>query len=160
MSRTAKVIIVVGVTLVLLISAGVAIGVYWLSHRGREFIESTKKGVEQGIEFGQKTDERGCLTEAISRYKRNRGFSSAMTTAIFLRGCLDTSRPTPGFCDQVPGPTEIFKGAQWQMKQCEDAGITDSYCGQIFAQVQQYCREKQFKPKASTRKEPIVNQSP
>jgi len=59
---------------------------------------------------------------------------------LFLRACLDSSRPTPGFCDDVPKQLEFIKAAQWQMQQCKQYGLSaEKQCGQLFTQVQTFC---------------------
>ena len=60
-----------------------------------------------------------------------------------MRACLDNSRPTPGFCDDVPGPTEFIKSAQWRIEQCRRVDLSkDNNCQNLFTPVQQYCQEK------------------
>src|SRR2546422_10133064 len=89
--------------------------------------------------LGRKPDNQGCLTEAFPRYKQSRGLSTAISTQLFLQGCLQASHQTPGFCDGVPKPTDFIKGGLWQKQQCAHNDLRDSYCPQIFAQVQSYC---------------------
>src|SRR5207237_5384791 len=97
--RTAlKVILIIGVCLVLLIVAGVGAGVYWWKHHGQEFITASKQAMDEGQEFGRHTDNDGCVAETVARTKREQNFSAAIAHNLFLRGCLDASRPTPNFC--------------------------------------------------------------
>ncbi|PYS62320.1 MAG: hypothetical protein DMF74_13590 [Acidobacteria bacterium] len=72
----------------------------------------------EGRDFGRKTDNQGCVDESISRYKKEPGFTSTISNAIFMRACLDSSRPTRGFCDDVPRQMEFIKSAQWRVSQC------------------------------------------
>ncbi|MCA1594076.1 MAG: hypothetical protein LC754_15780 [Acidobacteria bacterium] len=89
---------------------------------------------------------RSCLTEGVARHRQSQGFGDLIKTNLFLRACLDASRPTPGFCDDVPGQMEFIKGAQWQMQQCKQYGLsTEKQCGQLFQTVQQFCRERESK---------------
>lgn len=145
MSKAAKIIITIAVSLVILAASVIGLGVYWWSHHSHELFEAGQKQIEQGQEFGKKTDEQGCLDEAISRYKANRGFTGSISTGLFLRSCLQASRPTPGFCDQVPKPLDFLKSARWQIEQAKKAGINDEYGRQLFTQVQQYCESKESK---------------
>jgi hypothetical protein len=142
MSTTAKVLITIAVVFVMIVAGLIAFGVYWFSRHGQELVEQGERVVQEGTEYGKTTDEQGCLDKAIARYKENQGFVGSISAGIFLRTCLDESRPTPGFCDQVPGPTEFFKSSSWQSEQCKQAGISDSHCNQIFGQVQEYCGQK------------------
>jgi len=123
-------------------------------------MEDAKKEIVEGMDRGKQSDEQGCLTEAISRYKQHRGLGGSISTGVFLRGCLETARPTPGFCDQVPDQRDIFGSARWQMKQCQDAGLSDSFCGQIFGQVQEHCKSRRTKPNPEDLKPPPPPASP
>jgi len=145
LSRAAKIIITIAVSLVILAASVIGFGLYWWSHHSHELFEAGRKQIEQGEAFGKQTDEQGCLDEAITRYKANRGFSGSISTGLFLRSCLEASRPTPGFCDQVPKQSDILKSARWQIEQAKKAGIDDQYGRQLFTQVQQYCGSKESK---------------
>ena len=152
MSTAGKVIIVISICVLLLIIGGVGAGAYWWSHHGRQALQamenSMKQGMKEGEEAGKKTDNQGCVDQSLVRYKKSPGIGGALSTSIFLQGCLEESSPTPGFCDDVPRPNEIMKSASWQMQKCKDAGMpADPYCRQIFAAVQQYCERSRLKPK-------------
>jgi hypothetical protein len=135
-----KGLIISVVVLVVVIAIGIGAGIYWLSTHGGEFLEKTKQSMIDGRNFGKTTDNQGCVTETISRYKQSPGFSAVLSTQLFLQGCLQASRETPGFCDNVPKRMEFMKSAQWQAEQCSQNNLLrDSYCPQIFAQVQTFC---------------------
>ena len=147
MPTWAKVLVIVGVLLVLLIVAVVGLGVYIWKQNGPQFIENTRKAADEGRAFGRGTDNQACLVEGVSRHKRAEGFGELISTGIFLRGCLEASERTPGFCDGVPGQTEFIKSAQWQKEQCLKYGLSEAkQCGQLFVQVQQYCASPQRQP--------------
>ena len=139
MTGFAKGLIISLVLLVVVIAAGLAGGIYWLSQHSGEFLEKSKQSMLEGERFGKTTDNQGCLTESISRYKQNPGFSGALATQLFLQGCLQASHETPGFCDDVPRRIEFVRSAQWQQQQCARNNLRDSYCPQIFGQVQTFC---------------------
>lgn len=145
MSKAGKIIIALVVCFVLLIAGVVGLGLYWWSHHKQELFEASEKQIEAGEAFGKQTDEQGCLDEAIKRYKENRGFVGSISTGLFLRSCLEASRPTPGFCDQVPKRSEILRSARWQIEQAKKAGIDDMYGKQLFGQLQEYCASKESK---------------
>ncbi len=148
MSTAGKVVIVISLCVLLLIIGVVGAGVYWWSQHGRQAVEAAGNAMKEGTEAGKKTDNQGCVDQALSRYKKNQGFTGAISTNLFLLGCLDGSSPTPGFCDDVPRPNEIMKSASWQMQKCKDAGVpADPYFRQIFSGVQQYCERSRLKPK-------------
>jgi hypothetical protein len=147
MTTLAKTFIVIFACGFVLVILAVLTAAYWWSHHSREIFQKVESTYTEGTEYGKKTDNQGCLTEALSRYRQNRGITGSMSANLFVRGCLESSRPAPGFCDSVPRPFDILKSAQWQAKQCKDAGLSDSYCGQIFSQVQQYCETRESKQK-------------
>jgi len=145
MTTATKVIIVVGVCVFLGVFAVVAAGVYWWAHHGRELLQTGENAMKQGKDFGKKTDNQGCVDEALSRYRQNKGFGGAISNSLFLASCLNDSRPTPNFCDDVPRTTELIKSAQWQIKKCAEQGLPDQYCRQLYGQVQQYCERARLK---------------
>lgn len=147
MTTTSKVLIVAGTCVLLGAFALVGAGVYWWTHHSRELIQAGKDAVREGSAVGKKTDNQGCLDEALSRYRQNQGFAGGISSGLFLTGCLDASRPTPGFCDEVPKPTEFIRAAQWQIRKCEGAGLPDQYCRQLYAQVQQFCERTRLRGK-------------
>src|SRR5256885_3601193 len=124
MATWIKVTIIVVVTVVVLLIAVVGVGIYWVSKHGPELARSAEKNVREGRDFGESTDDNGCVSETISRYKKEPGFNTSIVTNLFLRGCLDTSRATQGFCDGVPARTEFMKSGQWQVKKCEEASLS------------------------------------
>ena len=147
MPTWAKVLLIAGVLFVLLIAAVVGFGVYLWKQNGPQFIENTRKANEEGVALGRGADNQACLLEAVSRHKRAEGFGEIIATNIFLSSCLRASSPTPGFCEGVPGQTEILKSAQWQTEQCAKHGLAlEKQCAQLFAQVQQYCASPRGRP--------------
>jgi len=120
----------------------IAVGgvVYWVYHNKDRWIQSAKQLAKEGEEFGAKTNNAGCLEEALARHKRDKSFTGRISTQGFLTVCLQASEPSPGFCDGVPPQKEILKSANWALKKCADAGLqNDQGCQQIFGAVQGYC---------------------
>ena len=140
MTGFAKGMIITGIVLVILLVAGVAAGVYWISQQSGPLLARGKEAMEEGRRFGASTDNHCCVAATLASYKKEPGFTKAITSQLFLSGCLPTSRATTGFCADVPGPTEITNTVKWQLDQCSRAGLTgDSYCGQLFGPVQKFC---------------------
>jgi hypothetical protein len=135
-----KVLLVIGVLLVLLFVGGV-VAVYFLARTyGPGLVEVGKQTYNEGVEYGRRTDNEGCLNEAVARHARSEGFTDMIKINVFMRACLEKSRPTPGFCDDVPRQTEFIKAAGWQQQQCRRYGLSpEKQCGQLFQQVQQFC---------------------
>jgi hypothetical protein len=109
-----------------------------------------KEVAAEGKSFGEGTDNQGCVDESLGRYKKDPGLTSVISNTVFMRTCLEASRPTPNFCDEVPRSMEFMKSAEWRVKQCRQAGLqSDSNCQNLFAPVQQFC-EHPFKSPANS----------
>src|SRR5262245_3352505 len=94
-----KALLIVAIVLVLLfVGAGVFV---WMKNKDK-WMARAKEVVAEGQQFGKQTDNQGCVDEGVSRYKKEPGFGTAISTSIFMRTCLESSKPTPGFCDSVP----------------------------------------------------------
>ncbi|MBV9927820.1 MAG: hypothetical protein JOZ96_22565 [Acidobacteria bacterium] len=137
-----KVLLVV-VVLVLVLSVGAGVALYFAARTYVPgLVESGKQTYNEGVEYGRRTDNEGCLNEAAARHARGEGFTDLLKTNLFLRACLEKSRPTPGFCDEVPRQTEFMKAVAWQQRQCQRYGLSpEKQCGQLFQQVQQFCEQ-------------------
>src|SRR5687767_5352597 len=132
-----KVLLIVVGLLVVLSLAAAGLGIYLWQQHGRGFVESAQKTGAEGEEYGKHTDSQGCLDESLARHTRAQGFGEIIGTNVFLRACLDASRPAPGFCDDVPRQLEFIKSAQWQQERCQKHGLSpEKQCGQLFSQVQ------------------------
>ena len=135
-----KALFAIAIIVVLLVGAVVVGGVVWLSRNKDKLMGRAKEVMTEGRDFGRNTDNQGCMDETVSRYKKEPGFSNAISTTIFTRACLDASRPTPGFCDDVPQPTEFIKSGQWTKEQCRRVGLSsDTYCQQLFQPEEAFC---------------------
>lgn len=138
-SKGVKILLAVVAVIVVLSVAAVLAGVYYVSKYVPQVVEGGKKSQEEGVEFGKGTDNEGCLAESLRRHKTSKGFGELLGNNLFLGACLGASRPVEGFCEGVPASTEFTRTVQWRMERCRAAGITDSQCGNLFGQVQQYC---------------------
>ena len=135
-----KVLLILGVLLV--VGAGVAL--FFLARTyGPGLVEAGKQTYEEGVEYGRRTDQEGCLNEAVARQARADGFADMIKNNVFMRACLESSRATPGFCDGVPGRMEFMKSIGWQQQQCRRYGLSqEQQCNQLFQQVQQFCEQR------------------
>lgn len=143
MPTWAKVLLIVLGIVVLLAFVAVGAGVYWWRNYGQGLVQSGKRSMEEGGSFGKSTDNEGCLEEGVARHRQAAGFGEIIKTNLFLRGCLQASRESPGFCDDVPKSSEFIRGGKWQVEQCERYGLNPQrQCAQLFQQVQQFCEER------------------
>lgn len=92
-----KVLLIIGCILVVLVAGVIVGGIYLVRRYGPEVVEAGKKTIAEGEQYGKRTDNEGCLNEAVARHSRSEGFGDLIKTNIFLRACLTASRPTPGF---------------------------------------------------------------
>jgi hypothetical protein len=147
MSKTVAIVLsVIGglVLLGIIIVGGFA---YWVYKNKEKFVQSVEQPMKEGKEFGAKTNNIGCLNEALSRHKRDKSIMGRISTTTFLGVCLDASSPSPGFCDDVPARGEIMKSSSWAMKKCSDAGLpNDQGCLQLLGAAQAYCHKRADSP--------------
>jgi len=145
-----KALLIIAIVIVLLVIGVVGAGAWWWMRNKDALMNRAKEVVAEGKDFGNKTDNQGCVDEGISRYKKEPGLTSAISTSIFMRTCLDASRRTPGFCESIPKKTEYIKAADWRLGQCRQHGLTgDNYCQNIFQAVQEYCDRPRLSPSNS-----------
>jgi hypothetical protein len=138
-----KVLLVAGVLLVLLMVGTVVAGYFVVRKYGPGLVEAGKQTYEEGVQYGRRTDNEGCLNEAVARQAHAEGFTDMIKNNVFTRACLEASRPTPGFCDAVPRQTEFMKAIAWQQQQCQRYGLPpEKQCSQLFQQVQQFCEQR------------------
>jgi hypothetical protein len=135
-----KVLLIVGLLLVVLVVGGVVALFFLARTYGPGLVEAGKQTYTEGVEYGRRTDNEGCLNEAVARQAHADGFTAMVKNNVFMRACLEASRPTPGFCDEVPRRTEFMKSIGWQAQKCQHYGLPpEKQCSQLFAQVQQFC---------------------
>ena len=136
-----KALLVIAIIIVLLVVGVIVGGVYWWSKNKDQLIGRAKESMTEGRDFGRNSDNQGCVDEALSRYTKDPGFTSAISTNLFTKACLDASRPTAGFCNDVPRVTEFIKSGEWRKTQCRRVNLKDNYCPQLFQPVQEYCEK-------------------
>ena len=140
---TLIIVIVVGVLGV----ASVVAGLLVVRRYGPELVQENRQALEEGQEYGRRTDDVGCLNEAVARQARVTGFRDMLKNNFFMRSCLEVARPTPGFCEGVPGRLEFTRSIAWQAQQCKRYGLgPEQQCSQFFQQVQMYCEERARRP--------------
>ena len=128
--------IVIVVVVVGLIGAGY---VWWV--RNRDSLRAHAKEVAaEGREFGHHSDNQGCVDETFLRYKKEGpGFLNAINYAQFTRACLEVSRPTSGFCDNVPAG-KMMEMMAWRESQCRHYNVpNDQKCGQLLMPELMFC---------------------
>jgi hypothetical protein len=135
--------IVVGVFLLfgmLAIGAGYA----WWQTQGPELLAEGQAETAAGTEFGDSTDDQGCLAEVLERFDRcGGGFSCNIRTNLFFGACLEASSRSDGFCDGVPSKDSFMESVGWGTALCEQYGRSGSYCGSFFQRFQEHCHPQE-----------------
>ena len=126
------------VLVVIAIAIGAA-GLWWVHGHKDQLLAQGKAIVTEGETFGKGVPEPRCVDEALSRYRKDSGFTGTIRSSIWLDSCLKTSAFTDGFCDGVPADNEITRSAFWRNEQCSKRGFTGGQCGNVLAPVQKYC---------------------
>ncbi len=134
-----KATLVVCGVLFVLGGAAVVIGVSWWRQNKGRLIESARSAHAQGEELGRRSDTRGCLDAAVERLRADGNLPPAVKTNLFFNACLGAARPSPGFCDGVPPPSDFLKSIEWRTRRCQELQLSPSTCGQLLAIVQTHC---------------------
>ena len=132
------VIAIAGVVIV----AAMAGGAWWWWTVNQEKLQDLGAAAfDEGRRTGATLRESGCMDKAVERHRiaDNRSILGTVHTNLFFRACLDASQPEAAFCEGVPAKGEMVATGVWAGRQCLKAGFTDSYCGQIFSQIPDYC---------------------
>lgn len=137
-----KALLIVAIIGAVLFVGVISAGVIWWTRNKDGLRTRAKESVAMGRGFGRNTDNQGCVDESISRYKKDPGFFSALNNSGFIDGCLETSRLTPGFCDNIP-LGDMMKMSAWREAQCRRYDLpNDQKCGLLFTSVMMFCGER------------------
>jgi hypothetical protein len=119
----------------LLIAALAASWVLWWNRNRDDLQSAAGAGAREGARFGLAHDEQACFAEGTRRANEQTSLAEGFAVGAFVRACLEYSRETPGFCDNVPPVTAIRRSAEWQQQRCGDDGgcrnagqVTQAYC--------------------------------
>ena len=132
MTKGVKIFLGVGCGVLVLGVIVIILGIVALNYFEKTVGESLAAVEVEGREYGRKVDQRGCMDEGIRR-SRSTGLldiSSGLALSAFTDACLETSRPTTGFCDGVPSFWSM-KDSEWGAAQCRKAGVDPEKTGCI-----------------------------
>jgi hypothetical protein len=105
-------------------------------------VEQGTAAYADGEMFAANSDQQGCVNEARARGTRDSSMTSAIAQGLFLRSCLEKSRPTPGFCDSIPAPSDSTRRGDmeaWVKERCPGAQSSAPGCVMLEVQLQSFC---------------------
>src|SRR3954463_4574436 len=97
-----KALLITAIVVVQLIVGVIGAGVLWWMRNKESLRAHAKEAAADGRDFGRNSDNSGCVDETFARYKKDPGFFNSLNYSRFMEVCLEVSRPTPEFCDNVP----------------------------------------------------------
>jgi hypothetical protein len=132
--------------LAILVLGALVVGIVYVARNKAAWKAKGKEVVVEGRNFGNSSDNQGCLDESIVRYKKEPGHFNGVSTNLFMQGCLETSRATPGFCDKVP-VGDMMRLVEWREMQCRHYDLgNDLNCKfSLFMPVPMFCGEQKRK---------------
>jgi hypothetical protein len=149
-----KALLIVVIVVVVLVIGVVGAGVLYVMRNKDAWMARAKEVATEGKNYGNTTDNKGCVDEGVNRYKKDPGLTSVISNSVFMRTCLESSKPTAGFCDEVPKQMEFIKAAEWKLKQCRLNGLQgDSNCQNLFTPIQQFCEHPRLSGNSNSNSE-------
>jgi len=108
----------------------------------QEWTGEVEATVEDGRGYSEGADQKGCVDEGLRRVE-GKSSLAAIGPVGFVNACLQTAAESDGFCDGVPGATEIWDSAFWAQSRCEEMGKgSDQGCQAVMQAVMGHCQEK------------------
>lgn len=129
-----------GVLVLLGVVAIVATGIWWKRNSGDIQAEAVV-AAREGARFGVSNDEAACFEQAKQRANGSMSVAGSFSVGAYMRSCLEFSRQSPAFCDDVPPQTALRRTVEWQAARCGD----DADCRNVSQVVQQYCTSGRVK---------------
>jgi len=142
----AKALIVTLCVVFTVVIGALVVGIVYVASNKDAWKARGREVVADGKNFGVNSDNQGCLDESIARYKSTERHLNAISTNLFMQSCLESSRPTPGFCDKVP-VGDMMKLVEWRQTQCRHYDLGDDLsCNHyLFMAVPMFCGEQKRK---------------
>jgi hypothetical protein len=126
------------------IVAAIAMSIWWKRNSGDIEAEAVV-AAREGARYGVSNDEAACFEQAKQRASGSMSVAGGISVGAYMRSCLEFSRQTPAFCDDVPPQGALRRTMEWQAARCGD----DTDCRNVSQVVQQYCTGGRIKRPAS-----------
>lgn len=145
MSITKKLLIALGICLLVVVIFMIALaGIFFYLQSDKDLARATEASEVEGHDFGKTTDQRGCMKEGLARATTSNDFKPKLgiVRGTFIRACLESSRPAPGFCDGVPKRSLANpSNYDWTIQQCEKIRMDSSKtgCKLVFDEQARFC---------------------
>lgn len=123
--------------LILLAIVGVIATTFWFKRNAPEIEAQAGQATREGARAGINMDEATCFQEAVRRANGSTSVAGSFSVGAYARACMEYSRQSPGFCDNVPPMTALRRSLAWQQERCG----SDTGCRTVSQVVQQYCAE-------------------
>jgi hypothetical protein len=134
-----KGLLITAIVVVVVVVGLIGAGAFWWVRNKDSLRSRAKEVAAEGRAFGNTSDNNGCVDEAFSRYKKEPGFFNSLNYSRFMEVCLEVSRPTPGFCNEVP-VGKIMELMAWRESQCRHYDVpNDQKCGQLVMAEIMFC---------------------
>ena len=114
-------------------------GIRWLQDAGDDLRSEGAAVTAEAQDYAQDGTNQACLDEALLRGSQCDGMVCEVKTNQFLATCLAESRPSPGFCADVPDQGQMRATVAWALGECSDVGFTDRSCTRLMQRVQEFC---------------------
>lgn len=140
--------LIVAFMLLLMLGAGACF--YYFSQLGNQ----VKEDQQAAERLGETADEKACLQQALSRAEGKNAISGTASATVFLTTCLRKSRPSPGFCTDVPLSDDREETRKWMDSKCKELGQNSITCGGVLAAVIAHCENRGRDPEPVPSVEP------
>jgi hypothetical protein len=123
----------------------VAFTTIWWKRNSGDIEAEAIVAAREGARYGVSNDEAACFEQAKQRAAGSLSVAGSFSVGAYMRSCLEFSRQTPAFCDDVPPQKALRRTVEWQAARCGD----DADCRNVTQVVQQYCTSGRVKRPAS-----------
>jgi len=102
---------------------------------------------EEAIKFCENKENMDCIHYVIPMTKQcsffNFDVQCMINAKIALRACLESSKVTPGFCDDLFKRGELLKGIFMIGELCSENDIDGFVCQKVFMEISEFCSTSQ-----------------